>query len=105
MTKTRIWVHKRHADYPTIQVGFRHVSAEVARKMIAAGCAQSNDTDQKRLKYVTEEVVAEAPAPTPEPEPAPESKEAPEPERAGPPKKVAPKKRRTYKRRDMTAES
>lgn len=97
-----IWVHRRHADYPTIQVGFRWVTPEIAARMITDGCAQNRGTDSKRLKYKTEEVFTPEPVAAAAPEPVAESPPVTEPVEEETP---APKpKRRTYKRRDVTAE-
>lgn len=105
MSTQFIWVHKRHAEYPTIQVGFRYVAPEIAARMIADGCAQNRDTDNKRLHHMTAEVYkpVKAEAETdPAPEPVPvEELDAESVEDEAP--KPAPK-RRTYKRRDVTAE-
>jgi hypothetical protein len=107
MSKELIWVHKRHADYPDIQVGFRNVASEIAVKMIADGCAQHKGTDQRRLHHVTAEVYKPVKAEdeaTPEPELPQVTEPVTESAEDEAPKPAPTPRRRNYKRRDITAE-
>lgn len=91
--KELVWLHRRHAGFPSIKMGFVLVSEEEAKKLINSGCAQHHGTDVRKLKKITwtepYSVADLAPADPPE-----------EPRR----KPVKTTKRVPYKRRDMTAE-
>ena len=49
MSLARVWVHRRHADYPDVQTGMRFVKEEIAQVLIADECAQDWQTDMRRL--------------------------------------------------------
>ena len=87
MSLFKVWVYKRHAQYPHFPPGqFHFMPEEAARTLIDAGCADDWQTDATRLHEVdlSEIIGREAPA-------------------TKPVTKRAPPKRH-YKRRDMTAE-
>ena len=95
MGLARIWVHRRHVRHPEVETGWQYVSSNVAKAMIALGCAQPWQTEAKHCLPIDDGPPKGASEPEPEPKPDPE----PDPEPA-----PITKPRRKYKRRDMQAE-
>ena len=49
MGMARIWVYRRHLDYPSVSIGLQLVEEQIAEAMIVAHCAQDWQTDQRKL--------------------------------------------------------
>ncbi len=49
MGSARVWVHRRHEDYPSVGVGLLTIDEGLADALIKAGCAQPWHTDQRKL--------------------------------------------------------